>query len=181
LHRYYCYNKGFYIEGFTLPPHQRHSKSEGDDGSHEKRVSGKAQNIFSRINSDIRALNSSILIISQKIKYLVRNEKILGRNLLVLNKKIKTIQAGYGSSSTDLSGIEPELAEINRKLNENAEAIARLDSEIENIKENYAKAEDVAEIKYVIDTINPLEFVSIKDVKDLMQGKKVASKAKKKK
>ncbi|MFH1391093.1 MAG: hypothetical protein ABIH20_02150 [Candidatus Diapherotrites archaeon] len=164
-----------------MPPHQRHSKSEGDDDNQEKRVSGKAQNIFSRINSDIRALNSSILVISQKIKYLVRNEKILGRNLLVLNKKIKTLQGTRGSDSADLSGIEPELAEINRKLNEKAEAIARLDSEIENIKENYAKAEDVAEIKYVIDTINPLEFVSIKDVKELMQGKKVASKAKKKK
>ncbi|MCR4334961.1 MAG: hypothetical protein NUV57_00300, partial [archaeon] len=175
----YCYNKGFYIEGFNLPPHQRHSESETEDDSKEKRVSGKAQNIFSRINSDIRALNSSILVMSQKIKYVVRNEKILGRNLLVLNKKIKTLQGGQ-SPSNDFSTIEPELAEINRKLNENAEAIGRLESEISNIKENYSKAEDVAEIKYVIDTINPLEFVSIKDVKDLMQGKKVAVKEKKK-
>jgi len=78
-----------------------------------------------------------------------------------------------------LSAIEPKLEEISNKIDENAEAIAKLQSDVENIKENYAKAEEVAEMKYVIDSINPLEFVSVKDVKDLIAEKKVSSKKKK--
>ena len=38
--------------------------------------------------SDIKALESSILMISQKIEYLVRNEKILSQNLIVFNKHL---------------------------------------------------------------------------------------------
>ncbi len=78
-----------------------------------------------------------------------------------------------------MSAIEPKLEEISNKIDENAEAIAKLQSDVENIKENYAKAEEVAEMKYVIDSINPLEFVSVKDVKDLIAEKKVSSKKKK--
>jgi len=161
-----------------LPAHQRRSQREDIS---EKKFSPKGQNIFSRINSDIKALNSSILVISQKIKYLVRNEKILGRNLLVLNKKVKTLQGKKGGSDIDLSAIQPELAEINKKLSENTEAIAQLQSDVDNIAENYAKAEEVAEIKYVIDSINPLEFVSIKDVNELISGQMVKEKSPSKK
>ena len=47
------------------------------------------------------------------------------------------------------------------------------------IEENYAKAEEVAEMKYVVDSINPLEFVSVNEVKDLIKGKKIPVKKKK--
>ena len=162
-----------------MPPHQRRIKDSDEKSA--KKLSGKAQNIFSKITGDVKALNSSILVISQKIKYVVRNEKILGRNLLVLNKKIKSLQTPVsGGGDADFSAIQPELAEINRKLSENAEAIAGLQSEVQNIRENYAKSGDVAEIKYVIDTINPLEFVSVKDVKELIAQQKTSSAKKKK-
>ena len=160
-----------------MPAHERRERE--DRPGRERKLSGKAQGVIGQISSDIKALNSSILVISQKIKYLVRNEKILGRNLLVLNKKIKTLQEGRMSGSGDLSNVETELAEINNKLSANADAIAQIQSDVENIKENYAKAETVAEMKFVIDSINPLEFVSVKEVKDLMEGKKVAVKKKK--
>jgi len=160
-----------------MPAHQRRGQEERPE--RERKLSGKAQGVIGQITSDIKALNSSILVIAQKIKYLVRNEKILGRNLLVLNKKIKSFQETRTSSSGDLSSVEGELAQINEKLSANAEALAGLQSEVENIKENYAKAETVAEMKFVIDSINPLEFVSIKDVQDLMEGKKIAVKKKK--
>jgi len=145
----------------------------------ERRISGKAEGVISKISSDIRALNSSILVISQKIKYLVRNEKILGRNLLVLNKKIKVMQESHGETQSGNAGsFQNELAQINKRLEENAEAIAELQSDVENIKQNYAKAEQVSEIKYVIDSINPLEFATIKDMKELV-GAKSSAKSKK--
>lgn len=172
-------DKELYCIGvFELPAHHRRLREERGDS--ERKLSGHGQGIVSRLSGDIKALNSSILVISQKIKYLVRNEKILGRNLLVLNKKVKGLQSGEGIE-IDLSSVENELGEISKKVSSNADAIAELQSDVENIKDNYAKAEDVAEIKYVIDSINPLEFVSVKDVKDLMADKTVAKHNKKKK
>lgn len=170
-----------------MPPHHRRTREETDSGSGfgqeqmepERRISGKGEGVLSKISSDIRALNSSILVISQKIKYLVRNEKILGRNLLVLNKKIKVMQESHGDTQSAGTGsFQNELAQINKRLEENAEAIAQLQSDVENIKQNYAKAEQVSEIKYVIDSINPLEFVTIKDMKEIA-GEKSSSKSKK--
>jgi len=150
--------------------------SHHHERGHEKirKVSGKAQGLFAQISADIRALNSSVLVISQKIKYIVRNEKILGRNMLVLNKKIKSIQES-GMKQTgegDLSAIEPEMEEINKKLSSNSEMILRLQTDLDNVKDTYAKADDVQEMKYVIDSINPLEFVSLNDIEELL-GKKI--------
>ena len=150
-----------------MPPHERHINAEHSDPN--RKIAPKAQNIFSSISADIKALNSSILIISQKIKFLVRNEKILGRNLLVLNKKIKEIhEERQQGQSSDFESFRNELAELSRKVSENSEAISQLQSELEYVKQNYAKAEQVSEVKYIVDSINPLEFVTIKDVKELV-------------
>jgi len=155
-----------------MPPHQRHMPQEAPQGSGQ-RVSGGAQNIFSKINGDITALNSSILLISQKIKYLVRNEKILGRNLLVVNRKLKESLEGRAQGGTEASAdFERTLSSISTQLNEVQEKLAVLESEVGNIKQNYAKAEEVSEIKYLVNSINPLEFATLKDVQELTAGGK---------
>jgi len=148
-----------------MPPHTR--QMQNDPRQDAKKISGPAQGVFSKITDDIKALNSSILIISQKINFLVRNEKILSRNLIVINKKVKEAQEGRQQGISDSSsGSARELSEINLRLSEFSEKIARLESEIENIRQNYAKSEQVSEIKYVMDSINPLEFATIKDLQE---------------
>ncbi len=148
----------------------------------ERKLSPKATNFIGKINSDIRALNSSILILSQKMKYMVRNEKILGRNLVVLNKKIRGGDMAGGSFSGEgsegASQIQNELARINEKLEEHSNLLAELRSDVDTIRETFAKEEEVKEIKYVIDAINPMEFVTRKDIGEIM-GKKAEQKAKK--
>ncbi len=119
------------------------------------------------IREDIRALNSSILLITQKIKYLVRNEKILGRNLVVLNKKIKTLEdkvvnapqvsAGGGASS--------------EQMDELVQKIALLEAQLEDMRSRTATTEQVKELKFVIDSINPLEFTTLSQVRDLIDKK----------
>jgi len=157
-----------------MPPHQRHIPP-GSQMSYTGTGSGnQAQQgaYATRVNSDITALNSSILLISQKIKYLVRNEKILGRNLLVVNKKLKDVQEsrlpGGGSAS---AGFEGSLSSISTKLDEMQQRLVSLESEVENIRQNYAKAEQLSEMRYVINAINPLEFATLKDVQDMVSGK----------
>jgi vacuolar-type H+-ATPase subunit I/STV1 len=116
------------------------------------------------IRDDIRALNSSILLITQKMKYLVRNEKILGRNLIVLNKKIKSLsdkivenqmQGPQGAvSSAELAGI--------------GEKVSALEMALEDFRSRVATKEEVKELKFVIDSINPLEFATLSQVRDLI-------------
>jgi uncharacterized protein involved in exopolysaccharide biosynthesis len=116
------------------------------------------------IRDDIRALNSSILLITQKMKYLVRNEKILGRNLIVLNKKIKSLSdkivenqgqgAQGGVSSAELGAL--------------SEKVSALEMMLEDFRGRTATKEEVKELKYVIDSINPLEFATLSQVRDLI-------------
>jgi len=143
-----------------------------EHGRLRKSKQGKAYSLFSNVAADIRALNSSIMIISQKMKYLVRNEKILGRNLLVLNKKIKAIESGTSIGSGEGAGIGlSQLEEINAKLEELTKLTTELKADIDDIKNTYAKDELVKEIKYVIDSINPLEFTTFKDVEKIVEEK----------
>jgi len=116
------------------------------------------------IREDIRALNSSILLITQKIKYLVRNEKILGRNLVVLNKKIRSIEEKFVNS--------PQVSQSGGANLEEVEAlkqkVALLEAQLEDMRSRTASNESLKELKYVIDSINPLEFATLSQVRDLI-------------
>ena len=116
------------------------------------------------IREDIRALNSSILLITQKMKYLVRNEKILGRNLIVLNKKIKGLEekALAGADANEQSSASKEEFE---KL---ANRIEALESENSDLRSRMASKEEFKEIKFVVDSINPLEFANLSQVRELI-------------
>ncbi len=145
----------------------------------EKKLAPKANTFLSKINSDIRALNSSVLILSQKMKYIVRNEKILGRNLVVLNKRVRSGENGSSLGQEGQNGspsdIHNELANITSKLEEQSALLTQIQSELETIKSTFAKEDEVKEIKFVVDAINPLEFVSRKDL-DQILGQKTSNK-----
>jgi predicted RNase H-like nuclease (RuvC/YqgF family) len=116
------------------------------------------------IREDIRALNSSILLITQKIKYLVRNEKILGRNLVVLNKKIRSLEEKVVNS--------PQASQSNGVNSEEVEAlkqkIALFEAQLDDMRSRTASNESLKELKYVIDSINPLEFATLSQVRELI-------------
>lgn len=116
------------------------------------------------IRDDIRALNSSILLITQKMKYLVRNEKILGRNLIVLNKKIKSLS----DRIVENQGQGQQGAVSSDELNALGEKISALEMALEDFRSRAATKEEVKELKFVIDSINPLEFATLSQVRDLI-------------
>jgi hypothetical protein len=146
-----------------------HHKSNSSKTGH----SSKGGALLSNLARDVKALNSSVLIISQKMKYLVRNEKILGRNLLVINKKLKSVQQeeGGGMSEEQLAELKNELANLSASIDKNSSSIVDLESSIDSMKEGYAKEETIKEMKYVIDSINPLKFVTIEDVEKIVDEK----------
>lgn len=126
-------------------------------------ISGNPQG--SGVREDIRALNSSILLVTQKMKYLVRNEKILGRNLVVLNKKIKNLEDKLNltpqSESTGSSISSEEMESLKQK-------VTLLEAQIDDMRSRTATTEALKELKYVIDSINPLEFATLSQVRELI-------------
>jgi len=118
--------------------------------------------------SDIKALESSILMISQKIEYLVRNEKILSQNLIVLNKRLGDLESrvaeggigtgGAGISSGDVENLQDKIDAISASLLKLQQRTAKLEEIINDIKNDYARISDLKELKYVIETISPYDI-----------------------
>ena len=123
----------------------------------------------SRTSQDVKALQSSILVLSEKIKYLVHNEKILSRNILVLNKKVAA--KGDGGSGINAATNE-QFKELQADLKELKTKIKAIESTLEMISRRYAKAEDLKEMKYIVDNINPLEYTTVEQVKKLIKENK---------
>ena len=125
------------------------------------------------IASDIKALNSAILIISQKIEHLVRNEKILSRNIIVLNKRLKDLEAAQsgGSSSEKAAQLEQSLSAFSEKLERQAAQLSELSSQFYSLESKFASKPELQEIKYIVQAINPLEFVTAKQVDEMIERK----------
>ena len=120
-------------------------------------------------SQDIKALQSSILVLSEKIKYLVHNEKILSRNILILNKKVAS--KGDGGSGVNAATSE-QFKDLQLEIKELKTKIKGLESSLEMISKRYAKAEDLKEMKYIVDNINPLEYTTVDQVKKLIKDNK---------
>ena len=154
----------------------------------EERRPVKASFLLARMQDDIRSLNSSILIITEKMKYLVRNEKILGRNLIVLHKKLKALEekfglaqagTGTGFGSGAIAAGSAESQQLALALEEISGKLAELQAEVQSMRENMASKEELKEMHYVVESINPLQFATLDQVKEMLGARK-AKPAKKK-
>ena len=117
------------------------------------------------------------------MKYVVRNEKVLGRNLMVLNKKLKALEekivSGQIGGPGKVGGEQVE--ELTQKLEESNKKVLELEILVQQISENMASKEELHEMHFVVDSINPLQFVTLEQAKDLVAGKNVKVAKKKKK
>ncbi|MBI4043411.1 MAG: hypothetical protein HY393_01230 [Candidatus Diapherotrites archaeon] len=163
-----------------MPPqeHLRRRQPPTQSGGPSESVAEPArmtagQGLLFSINRDIKALNASILVISQKIKYLVRNEKILGRNLIVLNKRIREIQTegtqGDGASGQEAGELKQRVSALAEQVNGLSQSVFALENEFSLLKESVPKAEHLQEMKYVIDALNPLNFITVEQAKRLVE------------
>ena len=128
-------------------------------------MADEGQNVY----QDIKALQSSILVLRQKLKYLVHNEKILGRNILILNKKIAS---NSNSDSEGSFASNDKLDKILEKVEEFDSRIKGIKSTLEMFSKRYARQEDLKEMKYIIDNINPLEYTTVDQVKKMLKDDK---------
>lgn len=121
------------------------------------------------VYQDIKALQSSILVLRQKLQYLVHNEKILGRNILILNKKIAN---NSSSGENDSFASNEKIEELISKIDNLESKIKGIESTLEMFSKRFAKQEDLKEMKYVVDNINPLEYTTVEQVKKMIKEEK---------
>lgn len=119
------------------------------------------------VKMQLHTLDSKISLIAQKIKMIEKNEEVIGRTIVLHNDKLRKIEEGAAgvpgargavtpggevcAPASGLSDVKKELAELKAKL------------------ENAATKDEVKELKYVLDTINPLEYATISQVKELLR------------
>ncbi len=129
-------------------------------------------------NTNVKAINATIMLLSQKIGYLVRNEKILSQNILVLNEKIKKLEDKLNNASEinkstqsfeELDTIKAQISELYNKISGIRQEIDEVVNKIDNSKSDYITRKEFQEIKYLVDAINPLEYVTYKQIKELLK------------
>ncbi len=109
----------------------------------------KPQDVIDTLNSELQTLDSKINLIAQRIKTIEKNEEIMGRTLITLNEKVeKNAREGGGGRTSQID------------------------------ESKFATKQEMRELKALLDAINPLEFATIDQVKELLEDyfKKYAKK-----
>lgn len=129
----------------------------------------KASVLLMQLREDIKAMNSAISILSQKMRHLTRNEKILGRNLIVLNKKIKEMAEQRESQELPES-VQKKFEELKKELESTNKKIEELNIVIANLSRKFVSSEELKELRYIIDSINPLDLATLEQVKEIVKN-----------
>ncbi len=134
------------------------------------------------IRKDVKAISTTIMLLSQKLNYIVRNEKVLSKNILAMNEKIKKVDEkteGIKSSSNSGGAAKEELESIKSQIDELYIKIKGIKADIDSIRKDldslnqtYATKAEIKELKYLLDAINPLEYVTYRQLKDMLDSKK---------
>ncbi len=126
------------------------------------------------MNRDLKALSAAVMVITQKIKYLVRNEKILGRNLIVINKRVRDLQQQVSQTQNQgvNDSVKAALDDLTRQVSAISQRLVELEAKVDDVSRSSAKNEDVREIKYVVDTLNPLHFITVEQAQQMMDKNK---------
>ena len=138
------------------------------------------------MSASMASIDAKIKLIAQKLKILESNEQVISRTLTSQAKKLKEFEAtlaagGGGGSAPDLIKMKETLKEeIRSELGSSSGGIAppleksgpRTNVQMTNLKKEVEElCNDVKEIKYVIDSINPLEYVTLDQLNDVVDRK----------
>jgi len=132
----------------------------------------QSQGAIDSVVAEVHGLNSKVQVIAQRMKIIERNEEIIGKTLIGHNKMLKELEdeltalkAG-GTAATDAESLDQgALKEIKDIAKEAKRQIDSSKKDIDLIKS------ELAEIKYVLDAINPVAYATIDQVADLVEDK----------
>ncbi len=119
------------------------------------------------VKMQLHTLDSKISLIAQKIKMIEKNEEVIGRTIVLHNDKLRKIEEG----TAGVPGARGA-ATLGGEVCAPASGLSDVKKELDELKamlENAATKDELKELKYVLDTINPLEYATISQVKELLR------------
>ena len=134
------------------------------------------QNIRDLI-AEMHALDSKMRIVAQRMKIIEKNERIIGKTLISHNKKMKELEKSV-SGGVSISG-RGDMGEIRAVIDDFKKISVDVHNTVENLREDIQHnkdvindvLEDLSEMRYILDQINPLEYVTADQVSELINEK----------
>jgi prefoldin subunit 5 len=123
---------------------------------------GAPQKKYDDLKAEVQMLDSKISLIAQKIRMIEKNEDIIGRTIVVHNDKLHKLESAGPVSQGGPAGAG---GESNSSLAAEVEALKK---QVAELKEQAATKAEVSELHYTLDTINPLDFVTLKQARKLV-------------
>ncbi len=111
------------------------------------------------IRTTIRTMDSKINLVVERLKTLESNQEIAGRTLLALKDQVKR-PAPTADKPVSIVASAPAV-----DLGPLTADVKKLKSDIKELSST------VEELKYVLDQINPLNYATVDQVKDLLDEK----------
>ncbi len=101
------------------------------------------------IVSELRSLDSKVALLNQKLATSDKNAEVIARTLVAMNNRLKKLEEGWQARAPS-GGASANAEELERK---------------------FATKQEIKELKYVLDSINPLEYATISQVRELVNEK----------
>lgn len=149
--------------------------------SQRRRPTGQAKPGAPSMSATLASIDAKIKLIAQKLKLLESNEQVISRTLTSQARKLKEFEktlAAEGGAAPDLDKlkeeIKAELASTSGEIPPPLEhgSTPHSSAQLTNIKKELEELRnDVKEIKYVIESINPLEYVTLDQLDDVIRRK----------
>lgn len=125
-----------------------------------------AEELLAELAANVNSFDAKLRIIAQRIKAIEKNEEIIGRTIVMHNERIKEMeQRSAGAGAPVRSAASGEALEALQMLKRDTDALR---SELERLRAESVRKEEFAEVKYVVDTINPLEYVTAEQVSKIV-------------
>lgn len=168
-----------------MPPHQRPTSAPAPSRPGAPSGMGPPQgNSFgptpaSLSRGDVQAIMSQISQLAQAINITQNNQRLLGNTLVSLGGRMDSISGevkrlkdgSAGNPGAQMDSVAKNLASFANELSSLRQSFNEVQDRLAQLSDHYASREDVAEIKYVMNAINPLEYATIKQVEGLVERK----------
>ena len=107
------------------------------------------------------------------MRVIEKNEQIIGKTLVNHNKKLKQLEMGGVEAAPVIpTQTVGDSAELTNQVEEVNSLVKDLVKEISFNRQLIDKMkQDINEMKYILDTVNPMEYVKISQVNDLIDEK----------
>jgi chromosome segregation ATPase len=142
-------------------------------------LSSQTEESLQNLILELQALDSKMRVVAQRMKIIEKNEQIIGKTLISHNKQIKELESSIGGGVVTPSGQQADLEQIRSLVDEFKKTSLDVSSMVESLKSEVKKnreaidkvKEDFAEVKYVLDTINPAAYVTVEQVKEIIDDR----------